>query len=319
MTKEHCRAEHLNATTAEFTLLINGEEVGGNTFHFTFFATLLVSDYFSHCVRRFNADTGEYIDQFIKSTSGGLMGPRGIAFGVDGNFYVACDYTDSVLQYHGSTGNFLRVFAKLSGQPRAIVFHYLDLYVAVRQGKDDTRAHVYRFNARTGSARGQYLVGGEQCLRNPWGIVFDHFTNTTFITSEDTGNVCAYRQPSSGIGLAPGQQAHFDRIWSSVRVLSASGIVFTVDSVYVTGPFAGNSFIRFDRTTGAFMHQFEDEDLTAPMDVKEYNDYIYVCSNNAVRKYNRLNGEFIRQHASFQTMAASFMIFHKDWRLNMGE
>ena len=30
-------------------------------------------------------------------------------------------------------------------------------------------------------------------------------------SSEDTGNICTYRQPPTGIGLAPGQQAQFDR------------------------------------------------------------------------------------------------------------
>lgn len=139
------------------------------------------------------------------------------------------------------------------------------------------------------------------------------------MTSEDNGNICLYQQPQTGIGYAAGQKAQFDRIWSDVRVLSASGIVLTVDSAYVTGPYSGNSIIRFNRTNGVFMHQFEDEGLAAPVDIKEYNDYIYACSENAVRKYNRLNGEFIRQHVFFDSMLATFMIFHKNWQLNQGE
>lgn len=67
------------------------------------------------------------------------------------------------------------------------------------------------------------------------------------------------------------------------------------------------------------MHHFEDEHLTTPTDIKEYKDYVYVCSGNQVRKYNRLNGELIKAHSTHESMAASNMLFHTNWGMNKGE
>jgi sugar lactone lactonase YvrE len=47
---------------------------------------------------------------FVPPGSGGLSGTEGIAFGADGNLYVASTNTDSVLEYNGTTGAFITTF-----------------------------------------------------------------------------------------------------------------------------------------------------------------------------------------------------------------
>lgn len=42
--------------------------------------------------------------------SGGLDNPIGLAFGLDGNFYVSSRYTDSVLSYVAQPGAFIDEF-----------------------------------------------------------------------------------------------------------------------------------------------------------------------------------------------------------------
>merc|ERR1711918_330461 len=81
---------------------------------------------------------------------------------------------------------------------------------------------------------------------------------------------------------------------TNTRVNYANGLDFTVDSMYVTGPYSGKAIVRFNRTTGEYMHHFEDEYLNYPVDIKEFRDYIYVCSEDQVRKYNRLNASSLR-------------------------
>lgn len=99
----------------------------------------------------------------------------------------------------------------------------------------------------------------------------------------------------------------------------ANGLDFTVDSMYVTGPYSGKAIVRFNRTTGEYMHHFEDEYLNYPVDIKEFRDYLYVCSEDQVRKYNRLNGEFIKTHSQTDGLLSSFLLFHINWNQNLGE
>merc|ERR1711939_951891 len=55
------------------------------------------------------------------------------------------------------------------------------------------------------------------------------------------------------------------------------------------------------------------------MGIKEFRDYLYVCSEDQVRKYNRLNGEFIKTHSQTDGLLSSFLLFHINWNQNLGE
>lgn len=67
-------------------------------------------------VKRFNGQTGAYIDDFVTTTdNGGLNACRAIAFGPAGDLYVNSGTTDQVLRYDGSTGAFAGVFASGHG------------------------------------------------------------------------------------------------------------------------------------------------------------------------------------------------------------
>jgi hypothetical protein len=354
-----CRTPKHSTGAATFTLF--GPSAVASTATFTFFPTMFVSDFKTSSVLRYNADTGAFFDVFVQPRSGGLDGPWGLAFGLDHNFYVASERTSSVLVYDGSTGAFLKKFCTVKGQPRSMVFHYWDLYVASAYGDK-----IYRYNGYTGSPRGVYIEGGG--LDHPWGLIFDKFTNDTYVTSEYKDHIFRYKQPTwglyggygvastnggihvtgsydpaaqttnpQGMGISNGlgeeithnaQQlklgvnvwkGRFDKVWTNTRVNYANGLDFTVDSMYVTGPYSGKAIVRFNRTTGEYMHHFEDEYLNYPVDIKEFRDYLYVCSEDQVRKYNRLNGEFIKTHSQTDGLLSSFLLFHINWNQNLGE
>jgi hypothetical protein len=61
-------------------------------------------------VNRYNGKTGALIDAFVGQGSGGLDGPVGIAFGPDGNFYVASANNGKILRYN-TKGRFIDAFA----------------------------------------------------------------------------------------------------------------------------------------------------------------------------------------------------------------
>lgn len=69
---------------------------------------LFVSSWVSDNVIQYNTASGAAIGAFFPSRTGGLDGPRGIAFAPNGNLLVVSGETNSVLEYNGSTGAFIR-------------------------------------------------------------------------------------------------------------------------------------------------------------------------------------------------------------------
>jgi streptogramin lyase len=59
-------------------------------------------------IKRFNGETGQFVDNYIDRDSLG-GDPVGIAFGPDGNLYVAT-FASDVKRFNGKTGKFIDVF-----------------------------------------------------------------------------------------------------------------------------------------------------------------------------------------------------------------
>ena len=92
--------------------------------------------------------------------SGGLIGPRGVAFGPDGSLFVASFNTNQVLHYDGSTGAFLGTFVAAGDHglnlPRDLVFGPDgNLYVGSFGSGD-----VFRYNGSTGAFVDDFIPVG---------------------------------------------------------------------------------------------------------------------------------------------------------------
>src|SRR5439155_19920042 len=59
---------------------------------------------------RLNGATGEFMDTFVASGSGGLTGTGAMLFGPDVNMYVCSENNSSVRRYDGTTGDFIDPF-----------------------------------------------------------------------------------------------------------------------------------------------------------------------------------------------------------------
>ncbi len=79
----------------------------------TAYGQIFVSNYGANSILEFDAQTGGFITPFIPAGNGGLSHPDGIAFGPDGNLYVAVSASGppQVLRYNGQTGAFIDIFA----------------------------------------------------------------------------------------------------------------------------------------------------------------------------------------------------------------
>src|SRR5207244_4364703 len=71
---------------------------------------LYVGDFGSSRIVRLNGATGEFMDTFVASGSGGLTGTGAMLFGPDVNMYVCSENNSSVRRYDGTTGDFIDPF-----------------------------------------------------------------------------------------------------------------------------------------------------------------------------------------------------------------
>ena len=155
-----------------------------------------VSNSASNSVTRFNSITGEFIDEFVASSSGGLSRANDMEFGPEGNLYVVSEGTNSVLRYDGTTGDFVDTYAAEGdgglGENVPFVTFGDDgfLYVA-----NDRSNNVLRF---VDASAAMFSVS----LSSP----SDAPVTVDFATADDTANTSSdYVAASGTITFAPGQ------------------------------------------------------------------------------------------------------------------
>src|SRR5262249_55759447 len=73
-------------------------------------------------------NNGNFIENFVGPGVGGLHGPTGMAFGPDGNLYVAdaSAGANNILKFNGQTGAPLGVFASGLNGPTALRYDAID-------------------------------------------------------------------------------------------------------------------------------------------------------------------------------------------------
>jgi|GEM_PF-641641 len=115
-------------TTTTYTVTVTriSSAAGTNVF---------ISSTGDNTIKRYTA-SGAYLGNFVTAGSGGLRTPVGLAFGPDGNLYVASAGTSQILKYSGVDGSFLGVHVGSGlANPRFITFGPdQNLYIASYAG-----------------------------------------------------------------------------------------------------------------------------------------------------------------------------------------
>merc|ERR1712072_723557 len=263
----------------------------------------------------YDGSTGAFLKKFC--TVKGQ--PRSLVFHY-WDLYVVSAYGDKIYRYNGYTGSPRGVYIEGGGldHPWGLIFdkNTNDTYVT-----SEYKDHVFRYKQPTWGLYGGYGQPSTNGGTHAAGT-YDPTTQGTNPQGQGISNgngeeiTHNAQQLKLGVNVWKGR---FDKVWTNTRVNYANGLDMTWDSIYVTGPYSGKSIVRFNRTTGEYMHHFEDEYLNYPVDIKEFRDYLYVCSEDQVRKYNRLNGEFIKTHSQTDGLLSSFLLFHINWNQNLGE
>ncbi|MGD8576276.1 MAG: DUF4347 domain-containing protein, partial [Thiohalophilus sp.] len=218
-------------------------------------------------VAQFDPTTGAYLGDFVTSTDNGGMGrAAGLAFGPDGNLYVASTDTDEVLRFDGTTGAYLDVFVS-SGTvngPEGLVFGPDgNLYVG---GYNDD--FIYKFDGTTGNLLLTFdtqSAGGDNNLSAPEDITFGPDGNL-YVASDGNSNVLRY-DPTTGNFID-------EFVTNGDGGLQfAQGLRFGPDGNLYVGSFGTNSILRYDGTTGAFIDAYVTNG-SGGLDETTYFDFI---------------------------------------------
>jgi DNA-binding beta-propeller fold protein YncE len=133
---------------------------------------LYVSCTLNHSVEYFDASNGASLGSFVLAGSGGLVSPRSLAFGPNGNLFVA-NGTGAVLEFDGTTGSpvlpgpFIDANANGGGPLDAysLEFHQGVLYVASLQHDE-----VMAFDATGGGYLSTFVASGSGGLSGPQAL-----------------------------------------------------------------------------------------------------------------------------------------------------
>jgi len=252
-------------------------------------ADLLVSH--SNSVSRYDESTGAFLGVFVRGGSGGLRNAQGLAFGPDGNLYVASFESQQILRYDGVTGAFLDVFVSAGsgglGAPNDVAFGPDgNLYVADAFFGTNS---ILRYDGRTGAFIDVFATGGglQQALR----IVFGPDDNL-FVGNSNSTNVLRYHGDTglphptagqSGAIFVPGVQGGFN----TVIALDPSG------DLYV-GSGASPDILRYDGVTGAFLGTHIHNGATGSLRFgPDGNLYVLNHLGESVARYDGRSGALI--------------------------
>lgn len=251
---------------------------------------MLVSSRNTHSVKRFDWPSGDYIDDFITSGSGGLNSTQDLTTGPNDNILVSGRGDTAILMYDKATGNFLQQFTRGYGldNPTKIAFGPRGDFYVSQWGT--TQSSVARFDGLTGEFIDEFTPN----LSDPLGHTWDSDTNL-YVACYSSHDVRKFDPDGNPLGVFT-ETGHLQgptNLW-----FNGEGSLFVVD-------WDLGSVLQFNDSTGNFTNTF----ITGLINAEGYafgpDGNIYLCdwTRNEVRRFTP-DGNYIGVFADSGNMQA---------------
>jgi DNA-binding beta-propeller fold protein YncE len=242
-------------------------------------------------------DAGNFLCVFVDSGNG-LDTPRGLAFGPDGNFYVASEGSDSVLRYDGTTGAFIDTFIPPSAgnlhQPEKLIFRDDGFLYVCTFGNDGVDGNsVLRYDAMTGDFDRAFVAPGDGGLVLAEDMVFGP-DGLLYVSSPGINEVLRFDGVTG---------AFVDSFAQNLGSSSPRGITFDANGNLLVGTPSGGDYLRNSvlqfAPDGTFLDYFVipgDGGLNFPRGMgfgPDGNFYVVSYLTNQVLKYDGTTGDFL--------------------------
>ncbi len=273
---------------------------------------VLICCYFSNSVKRFNARTGAFIDDYISGH--GLNGPTAIAVGPDGNLYVTGGESQTVHRFDGRTGQFMDIFVPRDATSRMNAPNGMDfgpdgnLYVGSFNSRE-----VKRFNGQTGQFIDTFVPPGSGGLNQPGYLMFAPDGN--MLIASVAGRAIKHYDGKTGAYLGD-----FLKLEGNTN---PNAFCLGPEGRFYVCCYRSKSIQRFDGKTGAFIDNFivaEGLHNREPVGIAfgpDANLYVSTRADEVLR-FNGETGEFMDTFLSGSDMRfPQYMIFRQIHKSNV--
>lgn len=238
----------------------------------------LVSSRNTHSVKRFNGETGAYIDDFIAAGSGGLNTTQDLVMTNDGNILVSGRGNTKVLLYNGKTGDLIMPFTRgyVLDNPTKIAFGPDgNLYVS-QWGS--AQSSIARFDEN-----GSFIDEFTPDLIQPLGHLWDSESNL-YVACYGSKDVRKFDPDGNFLGVfcEAGHLQGPTNMW-----FDENGSLYIID-------WPLGSVFEFNATTGGFIKTF----ISGMKNSEGYafgpDGNLYICdwSHNLINRYSP-DGNFL--------------------------
>lgn len=264
---------------------------------------LLIADYNSCLIQRFNGLTGQYLGPLAPRNK--MENPTQPVFGPDGNLYIG-GTSNEIFRYNGQTGQFMDVFVPKDKNGGAYQLTHLvfgpdgNLYASSKWTQE-----VKRYDGKTGAFLDNFVPKGSGGLNIPGYLQFgpDH---NLYVNS--TSNDC--------IKVYDGKTGAYLRDFISGDAIHGLGdFCFRPDKRFYLVCSGSRQIKRFDSETGKWIDDFIKSDALGgdPLGMTfDPSGNLYILTTDKdVKRFNGKTGRFIDvfvSYAKFERQIA--LLFH---------